>query len=336
MTAVAQVDTPEMTEARVMGVTALQLMQDKLRSYDKPEFPGIQSWLAKEGKQLQALDKEKPTAAWKKLRSSSLTQHSANFWQMYYEVVPGDPGLAMLHAGTMLAAGDADRAQTVLRLTLHRDDLDKNTRQILSSIMQHCGAFMIPSRKLVNDGIAFHDKGDHAAALAKYDDALALWPLNGWATYERGFTLMTRAAKADDEEVKKAFSKSREMQPFQWAAWQGTVKDIPGMMVMHKVVRPLWEESLKDIKLVMKAEDMKVMSEALQEAEVDDLALVTRQIFIIRRGRYMPEDHPFISKSLRRLVPGVQAEKTIARLAGPDMVTAQIFAPPVPDSAKRK
>lgn len=84
----------------------------------------------------------------------------------------------------------------------------------------------------------------------------------------------------------------------------------------------------------MKPEDLLKMSEILQLAEVDDLALVTRQISIVRRGRYTPEDHPFISKSLRRLVPGLQAEATIAKLAGAGLNTIQIFQAPVRGKAE--
>ena len=126
-------------------------------------------------------------------------------------------------------------------------------------------------------------------------------------------------------------AESRRAQPFQWAAWQGAVKDVPGMLNMHKVARPLWEKSLRDMKYVMTREELEQMSEVLQEAQVDDLALVTRQIFIVRQGRYMPTDHPFISKSLRRLAPGPQTEQTLKKLGGnKGMATVQLFVAPVP------
>ncbi len=324
-------DTPEMAESRVMGVTAAQLMLVRLKDNDKPEFPGIKSWLAREGKTLDALNKDKPDVSWRKLEGDRLITHNASFWQLFYEVVPGDPGLAMLHAGTLMAAGDADRALDILRLTLHRGDLDEDTVKILSGILQHNERFKAPSNELVQAGITFHDKGDYAAALTQYDAALRLWPLNGWATYERGNTLRTRDGGTESKLSKQAFADSRRAQPFQWAAWQGAVKDVPGMLNMHKVARPLWEKSLKDIKYVMSREELGQMSEALQEAQVDDLALVTRQIFIVRQGRYMPADHPFIAKSLRRLVPGPQTEQTIKKLGGSKgMATVQIFVAPVP------
>lgn len=242
----AQSDTPEMSEARTMGATVVQLMQENLKSRDVESFPGIGAWIAGAGKKLGELAKNQPDDSWRKLDSRKLVQHNSDFWQMYYEVVPGDPGLAMLHAGALMMAGDADRAQSILRLTLHRGDLDENTRKILISIMQHCGRFVSPSHALVNEGVALHDQGNYAEALEKYDAALKLWPMNGWAAYERGTTLRIRD-KDDTPAVVQAFAQSRKIQPFQFHAWQGTKADIPGMEEMLIEMPKLWEPSLKDI-----------------------------------------------------------------------------------------
>ncbi len=43
-TLIAETDTPEMTEARVMGVTVLQLMQENLKDRDPKDAPGISAW----------------------------------------------------------------------------------------------------------------------------------------------------------------------------------------------------------------------------------------------------------------------------------------------------
>ncbi|MCB1224761.1 MAG: tetratricopeptide repeat protein [Verrucomicrobiales bacterium] len=291
----AQSDTAEMSEARTTGATVLQLMQENLQSRSPETFPGIQAWMAGAGKKLGELDKDHPDESWRKLDSRKLVQHNPDFWQMFYEVVPADPGLAMLHAGALMMSGDADRAQIILRLELHRGDLDKSTLKILIGMMQHCGRFMSPSHSLVREGVTLHDKGDYTEALKKYDEALKLWPMNGWAAYERGNTLRI-LDKDNADEVTRAFAQSREIQPFQFHAWQGIKADIPGMIEMLTEMPNLWNPSLKDIRYVMTPEDLLKMSEILHLAEVDDLALVTRQILIVRRGRYTPEDHPFISE----------------------------------------
>jgi hypothetical protein len=329
--AAAAVDTPEMVNARAAGVTALQLMDERLRKYSTTRnLPGVKAWVETQSKPLSALKVEKPDPSWRQLDGDKLITHNPVFWQLYYDVVPGDPGLAMLHAGALLAAGDAHRAQIILRLTLHRGDLDADAQTILTSMLRAAAQFMRPPNELVRKGIALYDAGDFDGAMKEYDAAVRLWPLDGWAAYERGLTLRTRDKETGEEASQKIFTECRRIAPFQWAAWQGAVDHVPGMVVMHKVVRPLWEKSSKSIDYVMTTEELKQFSEALQEAEVDDLALVARQILIVRNGRYSPEDHPFISKSLRRLVRGPKAEGTLQRLSGESMATIQLYAAPVP------
>lgn len=323
----AESDTPEMLKARGTGATVVRLMQDYLTSADKDDFPGVHAWMTKEGAALQALNPEQPDNSWRKLNSDKLVHRNANFWQLFYEVAPGDPGLGLLHAGCLMVAGDADRAQTILRLSLHRQGLGEDIPGMIIGIAQHCQLFVSSSNAMVTEGIALHDAKDFEAALAKYDAALRLWPLNGWASYERGTTLRLTLG-GDSEVVVKAFAECRRSQPFQFPAWQGVVKEVPGMERMLIELPDLWKPSLKDIKFVMPTDDLRKMSEILQEAEVDDLALVTRQIYIARRGRYLAADHPFIARSLRRLVPGKQAETTLAKLAGANFMATQIIAIP--------
>jgi hypothetical protein len=60
---------------------------------------------------------------------------------------------------------------------------------------------------------------------------------------------------------------------------------------------------------------LQVLADGCQEANVDDLALVMRQVLVARRGQYNASDHPFIVKSLRKLAPGPDTEATLTRLA---------------------
>jgi hypothetical protein len=191
---------------------------------------------------------------------------------------------------------------------------------------------MEPSHALVREGIALHDKDNFLGAIAKYDAALKIWPRNSWALYEKGFSVyVNEGVKKGDAElpalVRNLYARSRKVDPFQWSAWQGTVREIPGMQEMWQVARPLWEESLKDLNYRMNDDELEKFADTLQLAQVDDLALVARQILIQHRGRYAPEDHPFISRSLRRLVPGDRTEATLAKLAGSSFEAIRLYEP---------
>ena len=216
----------------------------------------------------------------------------------------------------------------VLRLALNHSDLDAGSARVIVSIMQHAGAYMEPSHTIVRQGVELHDKGDFLGAIAKYDAALKIWPRNGWALYEKGFSVRIKERKDDFPTlVVNLFARSRQVDPFQWSAWQGIVKDIPGLAEMQKVAKPLWQKSLDDLNYQMSDDELKQFADTLQLAEVDDLALITRQILIQHRGRYAPSDHPFISKSLRRLVPGDRTEAVLAKLAGSSFKGIRIFEP---------
>ena len=321
-------DADPMKEALKTGATAAQIFLEYLKPNATTEFPGTLAWVIGAGATIAGLDKENPTDAWRGLDPDRLITHNAAWWQAFYEVTPGDPGMALLHGGTLLCAGDPQRAMQVLRLALNHTELDAGSAKIIVSVMQHAGAYMEPSHTLVRQGLVLHDKREFLPAIAKYDAALKVWPRNAWALYEKGFSIRMHEKKPDlSPTVVGLFARSREVDPFQWNAWQGVVKDIPGLKAMHEKAKPLWEQAVKDLNHQMTDDELKEFANALQLAHVDDLALVTRQILIQHRGRYAAEDHPFISESLRRLAPGDRTEATLAKLAGSSFKGIRLYEP---------
>ncbi|WP_206026275.1 tetratricopeptide repeat protein [Roseimicrobium sp. ORNL1] len=318
-----------MAEGRKMGVTIVQLMNDNVSGRDPANFPGIAAWLKGAGKTYNDLNREHPSNDWRRLDADNLVTGNPEFWQMYYEVVPADPGLFMLHAGALLAAGDANRCGYVLRLFFHSGNVDEQTRRYLISIYQYSQQFQEPSHALVQKGVKQHDAGEYDAALASYRQALDLWPRNGWAHYEVGHTLRTKNKTVTQNEasVAQAFARARRFQPMQMAAWQGKKSEIPGFEGYYEHIMGPWEKSLKSLDYQMTDAELEAFANALQEAEIDDLALAARQILIHKRGRYIPEDHPFITTSLRRLAPGKETESTLKKLAGAEMVATEMYIP---------
>lgn len=318
-----------MKEALQTGATVAQIFLGYLEESASPEFPGTEAWLKGAGATLGGLDKDNATPSWNSLDPERLITRNEEWWQAFYEVSPADPGLALLHGGSLLCTGDAQRAMLVLRLALNHDALDAGSAKVITSVMQHAGAYMAPSHVIAREGLALHDKGEFDGAIAKYDEALQLWPRNGWALYEKGLSILVhQRAKGDYPPlVKDLFARSRKVDPFQWNAWQGVAKDIPGLVEMQQVARPLWEKSEQNLNHTMTDEELAQLANALQAAEVDDLALITRQLLVQRRGRFVPEDHSFIAKSLRRLVPGDRTEDTIIKLSGLKFKAIRLYQP---------
>jgi tetratricopeptide (TPR) repeat protein len=190
---------------------------------------------------------------------------------------------------------------------------------------------------LVIAGTKLHDKREYAAALQKYQEALVLWPQDAFAHYEMGLSLMTkeivakgqkppppdrifltiRIKKKSSPKVEAAFAKARRHDPFRFRAYQGTDKDVlRGFVSLLKKGLPIWNKLLKNRKQQLDDDALIQLASACQDAGNHELALSIRQIIVARRKGFDPEDHPFISKSLRELAPGKKTEKVLVRLAG--------------------
>lgn len=319
--------TDPVKEALQTGATVAQIFLSYLEPNATPDFPGTAAWVKGTGATLAGLDKDHPSEAWRGLDPDLLITRNPAWWQSYYEVAPADPGMALLHAGALLCAGDAQRAIIVLRLALNYKNLDPDSARIIASVIQHAGAYMEPSHQLVREGLVLHDNGDYEGAIAKYDAALKMWPRNGWALFEKGLSIRMHEKTPGDHPpvVSALFARSRTLDPFQWNAWQGQVKEIPGLMEMQQKARPLWDKCLARLNFQMSEKELTELGDALQLAQVDDLALIVRQLLVQHRGRYALEDHGFIAKSLRRLVPGDRTEVTINKLGGDTFKAIRLY-----------
>jgi hypothetical protein len=109
-------------------------------------------------------------------------------------------------------------------------------------------------------------------------------------------------------------------------AYQGSdTAVIAGFKALAAKGRPIWEKLVKDPETIINDKAIQDFGEACQAAGIDELGLAARQIFVARRGRYAPSDHPFFTTSLRKLAPGKTTEATLKRLAGGELVARQLI-----------
>ena len=338
--------TPELNKARRTGWQLALVVIRKLEAGDQKNPPGIQAWLKDLRKVAKSIDLEAGPDRWPAIDTDALLTRNPNFWQAYYEIAPGDPGLMLLEAGLLLSAGEAVRASHVIVVAGQRPGIPKELQQALKIILAHCQKVREKPNALVLEGIKLHDQGDYAGALKKYKDALALWPQNGFAHYEVGLTLHHQQLVAAGEEppplgsvtvnsgekfppeVDVAYAKARHHDPLQLKAYQGDNREaIRGLLALVKKGMPAWQELVKNRKTRVDDEVLEQLGGACQQANIHELALATRQILVARRGRYAPADHPFISTSLRKLAPGEQTEAVLQRLARGKLRLRLLVAP---------
>jgi hypothetical protein len=341
-----------LNEARRAGWAMATMVLEKLESSDEKHFPGIVTWVADFRKATKGIDAKVAPDKWPAFDVDAQVTHNPKFWRAYFEVAPGDPGLMLLHAGLLLSAGECNRASYILQLAWQRPGVPKEVQDGFDQLLLHIRKAVEPSHTLVEAGIKLHDQGDYDAAIAKYKEALALWPQCGFAQYEMGLSMHHRQLKAaglkpativnpKDErykqsaEVKGAYAQARQHDPFQWNAWQGDDPEvIHGFMAFAKEGMRAWQPIATDRKKQVPDATMKSLADALQEAGVHELAVVARQIFVARRGRYDPKDHPFLTTSLRKLAPGEPVETTLKLLNGGELAVRQIVATARPETPK--
>jgi hypothetical protein len=120
---------------------------------------------------------------------------------------------------------------------------------------------------------------------------------------------------------------ARQHDPFVWKAYQGEDPDvIESLQAMMRQEMPNWEKLTKALPNRLQDEPLLQLGEGCQGSRNDELALVLRSVSIARRGRYAPDDHPFMAKSLRGLAPGKISEGIIDKLGGPAFAARQIIS----------
>ncbi len=329
--------------------TSVVLIISLLEQGDTNAFPGIRAWLEDFHRIAANTPPPESGKPFPPIDTDALVTRNPHFWTAFYEVQPGDPGLALLHSALLLSGGEAQRASALAAFGLQRPGIPEEIKRGLNSILAHCQTAQAHSAALVNEGMKLHDHRDFAGALACDERAIADWPGNGAAFAERGLTFRAKAmndarerAKSqppgasenpmtDPPETTEAFASARKHDPFNLLAYQG---DDPAMLTaLMTLVRsglPAWETIRKHPEQPLKHDHLRAFSEACRDAGIDDFALVLRQLVVAAGKRYQPQDQQFISECLRRLAPAAFTGGVLARIGGETrMPTRQIIIPMV-------
>ena len=306
------------------------------------EFPGLAAFVDQLKATEKALDFDGEPETFPGIDSDALVTTNPVFWRANYEVAPGDPAWMIVHASLLLADGEASRAQAILALARTRPGLPDPLKAAIDHLLAHCGRVIKSSNETIKAGIAKFDAGDRPGALADYEAAIKAWPQSGWAFYERGFTRMSdrvdamkRAGETPETfeihtpEVVDDFAESRRHDPFMIQAYQGSGAGVQDRFTaILRAVEEFRALAGNDAKAPPTVDALVALSDHLQAAEQDELALVVRQVAVGLRGGFRPVDHPFLTVSLKRLAPGEITQEVLDRLAGPGPLTLRSLVEP--------
>jgi hypothetical protein len=116
------------------------------------------------------------------------------FWRGVLEMVTGNPGVLLSPVFVDLAAGEIDRACSVLRLLPQGGPA---FRYHVDELMAACQAVEASVGERLAPGIAHHDAARFDDALAVYAEVLSAHPYSAWALHERNLTRHVRDGTED-------------------------------------------------------------------------------------------------------------------------------------------
>ncbi len=341
-----------LSEARQLGWMAAAPLIDILLQSDPNDFPGLQAFVKGYAETVKGLDPSRPPKEWPAIDIDAFVTRNPTFWRASFEVRPGDPAwLCYVHAGLLLGAGEARRAQLVMALARQSRGNPQPMRDAIGQMLTVAECVIRDGVDATSAGVTLFDKGDKKGAIDRYRKAIAIWPQNPFAHYELGLSLRAHVMEARGErpfklgtvqvrgdlppmpEVEECFARARRHDPLRLEAYQGAGKDVlPRLQALMNCLEP-WQQIASSGNKLVTDDVIAQFSQGCQEAGLHDLAIVARQVLISRRGRFIPADHPFLAKSLRALAPGPPSEAALKLLDGP-MLKLYSLVNPEPNHAQ--
>mgnify|MGYP001160742138 FL=1 len=214
---------------------ALPVLLSHMRRSD-PQYAGVVAL----GRTLAELPPEAP------IDVDRLAYRNADYWRGVMEMAPGDLLIAALPVHLHAAAGEIDRASTLLGL-LHAFGRDGTlAHQMLAEFAARLGPFRRQLTNAVQDGVSAQDAGRPADAIARHERVLAAYPNSAWARYELFFSTAARDG-IDTKKKRKRINKlweetapviyrSNPLFTSQYAATRGkTVSALLDRLIIHRL-----------------------------------------------------------------------------------------------------
>jgi tetratricopeptide (TPR) repeat protein len=172
---------------------AIPLLAEHAAASD-PQYAGVVAL----GHRLGSLGPDGP------IDTDALTYRNPDYWRAVMEMAPGDLLVAVMPIFLHAAAGEIDRASTLLAVLPSFSRDGTLARQLINDFAARLGPFRRQLTTAVERGKAFHDDGKFDEAIAQHERVLAAYPNSAWARYERFFSIITRDGLDSRKKLKRA------------------------------------------------------------------------------------------------------------------------------------
>lgn len=304
----------------------------KLEKTDHEKFPSIQAFVKDIRAATKDVDVDTPAHKWPPIDVDKLTTTNPNYWAAVYEVAPGDPAMYMLHGSLQFVGNEIVRGSNTFLLGARSSKATPLARQ-LNAVYSEAIRARYQADAIIREGIKLHDGQDYEGAAKVYRSVLEVFPANGFAHYELGYSLRSQAVKEKKPTrgiSEPHFARARKHDPMQVIAYQGTFtpETLKQMTALRAEAHPAYQKLIRTrLSEPIPEELPSQLANGCQKAALHELALLSRQLVVANRGRFDPTDHPFITSSLRALAPGEVTEATLKRLAGANLTMLQLTKP---------
>ncbi|MES2486512.1 MAG: hypothetical protein V4581_11285 [Bacteroidota bacterium] len=142
------------------------------------KFAGVKAF----GAAIAAKDFRKPQDV------DKLTSNNPDYWRAVMEMSGGNQIIPVTKIFTMVAQAEFDYAGQFASLLRAFTDNEALATLYLDEVVWRKEQFNVTLDALINKGIAEHDKGSYAKAIAIYNEVLKDYPASAWAKYELYFS----------------------------------------------------------------------------------------------------------------------------------------------------
>lgn len=288
-----------------------KLLLERLEELEEKDCPSLRAFLQDVQVIARQMDENMSPRQWPEIDTDKLITSNINFWKAMLELEPGDPGFTVLHVSFLIAAGDIDRAHNLLHLVRQFGNWPSSPINAITTLDFITHRIIAQNGILLRKGISLHDKQEYAEAKKVFEEALVIWPRNANATYELGYSM--RLGGAGDS--MKKFEECRHYDPLiGHPGFQGSFDKIKGLGLAPAIsASQFFKNNLRTPTQYVSDEKLIEFSSYCQlggviEPRLHELAIISRQIVVGRRGSYVVEDRKFISDSLLALCKEADAE----------------------------
>lgn len=298
-------------KTRLLAWSYAKPMIERLADLDEQQCPSSRAFLRNVAEIAKQFDEDKSPREWPEIDTDKLITSNINFWRTMLELEPGDPGFVILHISLLIAAGDIDRAHNLLHLARQFSNWPSSPTNAIATLDFITHLLNSQNGVRLKKGIALHDKKEYAEAIKVFEEALVIWPGNANATYELGNSMR----EVGGGNSMKKFEECRHYDPLiGYPGYQGSFDNIKGQGLTPAISASQFFKgnlrnptlSVSDDKLIKFSSDCQLGG--VIEPRLHELAIVSRQIVVGRRGYYVGEDLKFISDSLFTLCKEADTE----------------------------